>query len=167
MLPGSFTATCTNLTTLGGYLITWAGICVFSAFTFQALAFLIVVLTTVKLVFIAFFDLLEVILHLLSSKCMPVVLYGLESCPTHVTKLLSLEHPVTMALIKNLITNSIDIVSYCQSEIYLSFRARIKYSDVQLFFVKLSHCQNSLCSCSSANRVSGKNYHCCAHSSVS
>ena len=42
----------------------------------------------------------EVIVHLLSSKCMPVLLYGLDSCSTNVTELRSLEHPVTMAFMK-------------------------------------------------------------------
>ena len=57
----------------------------------------------------------EVTVHLLSSKCMPVLLYGLDSCPTNATDLRSLKHPVTMAFMKIFSTNSIDIVSYCQS----------------------------------------------------
>ena len=43
----------------------------------------------------------EVIVHLLSSKCVTVLLYGLDSCPTNITELRSLAHPVTMAFMKN------------------------------------------------------------------
>ena len=96
-----------------------------SAFTFQVLELLNVVLTTVTQVFTAglmqFYGRLgrcatpEVIVHLLSSKTYASLAVGSRLCPINVTELRSLKHPVTMAFIKICSTNSIDIVRYCQS----------------------------------------------------
>ena len=98
----------------------------------------------------------EVIVHLLSSKCMPVLLYGLESCPANVTELRLLEHPVTMAFIKMFNTNSIDIVSYCHSAFdFHSVREQLLRRKIN-FLAKLNQCQNSLCSSLSANRVASE-----------
>ena len=97
---------------------------VISAFTFRVLERLNAVLTTVKLVFSAHltpFTVVLVVVLRLKSLCIYyhlnvcVLLYGLDSCPANVTELRSLEHPVTMAFMKIVNTNSIDIVSYCQS----------------------------------------------------
>ena len=48
-----FNATCANLTTLGGDLLAWVGICRYLGVTFRVLERLNPVLTTVKLVFTA------------------------------------------------------------------------------------------------------------------
>ena len=98
----------------------------------------------------------EVIVHLLSSKCMPVLLYGIDSCPANVTELRSLEHPVTMEFMKIVNTNSIDIVSYCQSAFgFHSVREQVLRRKID-FLAKLNQCQNSICSSLSANRVASE-----------
>ena len=97
----------------------------------------------------------EVIVHLLSSKCTPVLLYGLDSCPANVTELRSIEHPVIMASMKILNTNSIDIV-YCQSAFgFHSVREQMLRRKIN-FLAKLNQCQNSLCSSLSTNRVASE-----------
>ena len=135
---------------------------VLSALTFRVLERLNAVLTTVKASFYRSFNAiygrlgrcasLEVIVHLLSSKCMPVLLYGLDSCPANVTELRSLEHPVNRAFMKIFNTNSIDIVSYCQFAFgFHSVREQLLRRKIN-FLAKLNQYQNSLCSSLSANR---------------
>ena len=116
-----FNATCAKLTTLGGDLLAWVGICrylgVSSDRTFKCC------FDSCTASFYRSFNAIdgrlgrcaspEVIVHLLSSKCMPVLLYGLDSCPANATELRTLEHPITMAFMKIFNTNYIDIVSYC------------------------------------------------------
>ena len=84
---------------------------------------------------------------------MPVLLYGQDSYPANVTELRSLEHLVNMAFIKIFDTNSIDIVSYCQSAFrFHSVSEEVLKRNIN-FLAKLNQCQNSLCSSLSANRV--------------
>ena len=87
---------------------------------------------------------------------MPVLLYGLDSCTTNVTELRSLEHTVTMAIMKIFNTNSMDIVSYCQSALgFHSVREQVLRRNIN-FLAKLNQCQNSLCSSLSANRAASE-----------
>ena len=115
-----FNATCANLTTLGGHLLAWVGICRYLGVYFSSARTFKCCFDNCKASFyrsfIAIYGRLgrcaspEVIVHLLSSKCMPVLLYGLDFCPANVTELRSLEHPVNMAFMNIFNTNSIDIV---------------------------------------------------------
>jgi len=56
----------------------------------------------------------EATLELISSKCIPVLIYGLEACPLPKSDLLSLDFVVNRFFMKLFITNSIDIVKQCQ-----------------------------------------------------
>ena len=124
-----FNATCANLTTLGGHLLAWVGICRYLGVYFSSARTFKCCFDNCKASLYRSFNAIygrlgrcaspEVFVHLLSSKCMPILLYGLDSCPAHVTELRSLEHPVTMAFLKMFNTNSINIVSIH------SFRARM------------------------------------------
>ena len=57
-----------------------------------------------------------VILHLVKSKCLPVLLYGLEVCPLTKTDLKSLEFVINRFFMKLFRTTNIDIVKTCQSQ---------------------------------------------------
>ena len=151
-----FNATCANLTTLGGDMLAWVGICRYLGVYFSSARTCKCCFDNCKASFYRSFNAiygrldrcasLEVIVHLLSSKCMPVLLYGLDSCPANVTELRSLEHPVTMAFTKFFNTNFIDIVSYCQSVFgFHSEREQVLRRKIN-FLAKLNQCQNSICS---------------------
>jgi len=56
----------------------------------------------------------ETILELISSKCIPVLIYGLEACPLLKSDLSSLDFVVNRFFMKLFRTNSIDIVKQCQ-----------------------------------------------------
>ena len=73
---------------------------------------------------------------------MPVLLYGLDSCPINVNE--RLVNPVTMAFMKMFNANSIHIASYCQSAVcFQSVREQVLRRKINVL-VKLSQCQNSV-----------------------
>ena len=53
-------------------------------------------------------------MHLLSLKCMPVLLYGLEACTINNSDIRTLQHPVNNAFMKIFNTKSNDVVHECQ-----------------------------------------------------
>jgi len=61
----------------------------------------------------------EVVLHFITSKCLPVLLYGLEVCPLSKSNLQSLDFVVNHFPMKLFKTSNNDIISECQS--YLCF----------------------------------------------
>ena len=113
------------LTTLGGDRHAWVGICSYLDVYFSSAGNFQCCFGRCKASFCrslnAIFGHLgrcaspQVTVHLLSSKCMPVLLYGRDSCPTNATDLRSLELPVTRAFTNIVNTKSIDIVSYYES----------------------------------------------------
>lgn len=60
----------------------------------------------------------DVILHLIHSKCLPVLLYGLEVCPLSRADLHSLDCCVNRILMKLFCTNNIVIVDECRVDIF-------------------------------------------------
>ena len=58
----------------------------------------------------------QVVLHLVRSKCIPVLLYGLDACPINATDFKSLQHPVTNIFMKMFTTKSAEVVTECQQE---------------------------------------------------
>jgi len=61
----------------------------------------------------------EVTLQVIKSKCLPVLLYGLEVCPLTVSDLLALDFVVNRFLMKLFTMNAIDMVKICQE--YFNF----------------------------------------------
>ena len=57
----------------------------------------------------------EVVLNLIRVKCLPVLLYGVESCPVMVRDKKSMEFTVTRSLVKSFKTGSAAVVSECQN----------------------------------------------------
>jgi len=57
----------------------------------------------------------DVILHLIVSKCMPILLYGLDACPVNKTDLRSLDFTVDRVFMKLFKTGIIEIVRECQA----------------------------------------------------
>ena len=57
----------------------------------------------------------EVVLDLIRNKCLPVLLYGADACPTLVQDKRSLEFTVTRSLMKLFQTGSATVVSDCMN----------------------------------------------------
>ena len=55
----------------------------------------------------------EVVLHLVRSKCIPVLLYGLDVCPINATYFKSLQHQITNIFMKMFATKSAEVTE-CQ-----------------------------------------------------
>jgi len=62
----------------------------------------------------------EVTLHLIKSKCIPVLLYGLEVCPLNKSQIVSLDFVINRFFMKLFNTNNMEIIRACQS--YFSFK---------------------------------------------
>ena len=56
----------------------------------------------------------EVTLHLIKSKCLPVLLYGLEACPLTKSNLQALDFVINRFFMKLFKTSNINTVKYCQ-----------------------------------------------------
>ena len=57
----------------------------------------------------------EVVMHLIKVKCLPVLLYGTDACPTNTTDLRSLEFTVKRIMIKLFCTCDNTVISSCMS----------------------------------------------------
>ncbi len=55
----------------------------------------------------------DVILQLISSKCLPVLLYGLDACPVNTADRRSLEFVFTRCLMKLFSTSNISLINDC------------------------------------------------------
>jgi len=56
----------------------------------------------------------EVVLQLIISKCIPVILYGLEACPLTKCDLLSMDFAINRFFMKLFKTSNINNVRYCR-----------------------------------------------------
>ena len=63
----------------------------------------------------------EVILQLIVSKCMPMLLFGLEACTLNKSQLSSLDFTINRFCMKLFQTNSIEIERACQESFGLKF----------------------------------------------
>jgi len=62
----------------------------------------------------------EVTFHLIKSKCIPVLLYGLEVCPLNKSQIASLDFVINRFFMKLFNTINMEIIKACQS--YFSFK---------------------------------------------
>ena len=56
----------------------------------------------------------EVVLHLVRSKYIPMLLYGLDACPINATDFKSLQHSITNIVMKMFATKFAEVVAECQ-----------------------------------------------------
>ena len=93
----------------------------------------------------------DVTLQLLSSKCIPLLLYGLESFPLSSSQLESLDFTTNRFFMKFFITNNIDIVETCQSEFGFKLPTCVKLISVVIICyvcsVRLLRLVTLLCVC--------------------
>jgi len=87
----------------------------------------------------------EATLELISSKCIPVLIYGLEACPLLKSDFSSLDFVVNRFFMKLFRTNSIDIVKQCQYHFGFPLPSDLWAKRVQKFDTKFYACSNLLC----------------------
>jgi hypothetical protein len=87
----------------------------------------------------------NVIINLVKTKCLPLMLYGLEACPVNKRDLNALEFPITRIFMKMFCTTSISVVNECQSHFNFSSVRTLIENRKYNFLQKFAASQNSLC----------------------
>ena len=87
----------------------------------------------------------DVVIQLLISKCMPVLLYGLEVCCLRKADLHSLDFVINRFCMKLFRTNNMDIIKNCQSYFDLKLPSEILAKRYDKFLSKLSTTSNTYC----------------------
>ena len=76
----------------------------------------------------------EVTLHLLKTKCIPVLLYGLEAFPLNMSQISSIDFVINRFFMKLFNTNNIQIVKCCQQEFCFSLPSITLAHRTEIFF---------------------------------
>jgi len=87
----------------------------------------------------------EVILQRVRTKCMLVLLYGLEACPLRKSDCSSLDFVVNRFFMKLLKTNNIDVVNYCRMQFNFELPRVTIAQRSRKFADKYRLCDNALC----------------------
>jgi len=84
----------------------------------------------------------EVVLQLLNSKCIPVLLYGLEACPLLKFDLSSLDFVIVRFLMKLFNTTNMDIINNCRQYFDAKLPSTLWCDRVRRFEKKFAECDN-------------------------
>jgi len=87
----------------------------------------------------------DVILHLVRSKCLPALLYGLEACPLRTSDNNSLDFVVNRFFMKLFRTNNLDIVTYCRMQFNFDLPSAVLKERSETFVCKYKLCNNVFC----------------------
>jgi len=86
----------------------------------------------------------DVILQLIVSKSMPILLYGLDTCPVNKTDLRSLDFTVDRVFTKLLKTGNIEIVRECQAFFHIA-QCSVKYQFGKVYQTVYDVSDNVVC----------------------
>ncbi len=86
----------------------------------------------------------EVVLHLIFSKCMPALLYGLEACSLSKADKASLDFTINRFLMKVFNTGSIAVVDDCKRFFCFLSPCELLFKRTALFLDKCSNCVNTI-----------------------
>lgn len=87
----------------------------------------------------------EVIVHLMSVKCLPVLMYGLDACPVCVSDKHSLDFIITRTFMKIFQTSSVDVVQDCQTVFNFRRVSELIVERKRKFLQKFCSCENIIC----------------------
>jgi len=82
------------------------------------------------------------VIQLLSSKCMPILLYGLDVCCLNKTLLNSLDFVINRFCMKLFSTSNMDIIKECQSYFNCKLPSELLTKRYDKFILKLSTTNN-------------------------
>ena len=85
------------------------------------------------------------ILHLIASKCMPILLYGLDACPITVRDMRSFDFAQSRLLMKIFNTGSITIVNDCREMFGLKHVSEMINVRKTRFLERYKLCDNYVC----------------------
>ena len=95
----------------------------------------------------------EVILQLLISKCIPILLYGLEPCPLRKSDLSSLDFVINRFFMKMFNTSNMDIVKSCQLYFNFDMPSTLWAKRARTFDIKFSASDNMFCKATAPSYV--------------
>ena len=89
----------------------------------------------------------EVVLHLILglTKCIPILLYGLEACPLRKTDFNSLDFVLNRFFMKLFQTDNIDLVKCCQSFFCFALPSAIHDKSASKFDLRYKNYSNLFC----------------------
>jgi len=87
----------------------------------------------------------EVILQIVRTKCMPMLLYGLEACPLRKSDNNSLDFVVNRFFMKLFWTNNIDVINYCRTQFNFALPSVLIEQRSRKFVVNYRLCDNVFC----------------------
>ena len=87
----------------------------------------------------------EVTLKLIQTKCVPVIMYGLDVCPVNNADKHSLDFVLTRSLMKLFQTNSIIVINECRNAFNIELLSKMVTECKRRFLSKFSTCQNIFC----------------------
>jgi hypothetical protein len=87
----------------------------------------------------------DTIIHLLKTKCLPVLLYGLNACPVNVSDIKSLDFAIFRTLAKIFETFSQDIIYECRMVFNIPVAADILIVQKAKFLRRYTASENHLC----------------------
>jgi len=87
----------------------------------------------------------EVILQLVSCKCIPILMYGLEACFLTVSDIRSLDFAVTRFLMKLFQTVNMHIIQDCLDYFNFKLPSVLLVERQKTFLFNYSNCDNSIC----------------------
>ena len=87
----------------------------------------------------------EVIVHLISVKCLPVLTYGLDACPVCVSDIRSLDFIITTMFMKIFQTSSVDVVKDCLTMFNFRRVSELVLDRKRKFLQKLCSSDNIIC----------------------
>jgi len=80
----------------------------------------------------------DVILHLINSKCVPVLLYGLEVCLLNKADIQSLDFCVSRLLMKLFCTNNLSVIEACRHYFNIALPSELLCMRAEKFLLKLN-----------------------------
>ena len=86
----------------------------------------------------------EATLHRLKTKCIPVLLYGVEALQLNKSQISSIDFVINRFFMKMFNTNNIDIVKCCQQEFCFSLPSVTLARRTEIFLSKIGQCENLL-----------------------
>jgi len=146
---------CSNLITASGETLCWVDNCRYLGVYLVAAKKFTVSISNNKKAFYRSFNAIfskvgrcaseEVIVTLISAKCLPVFLYGLEACSVSLTQKHTLDFVLMRTFMRVFKTNSVEIVSECQ-QMFRFRKASILVDDRKRRFLnRFVNCDNVVC----------------------
>ena len=87
---------------------------------------------------------MEVVLQLITTKCVPLLLYGLEACPLLKYDLSSHDFTINRFFVTLFKSNSMEIITYCQQQFSFDLPSVLWAKRVSAFNLKFVKFDNKL-----------------------